>query len=111
MSALGHGIVFLERFWDDLRYGLRQLRLNRAFAAVAILSLALGIGANTALFQLLDALQNRALPVPHPEQLAEVRIRIGDRFGLSLVMARSVAARPSVRSLVCSTTSHDTPTA
>jgi predicted permease len=68
-------VAFVEDTWRDLRHGLRLLGANRAFAAVAILSLALGIGANTAIFQLLDALRIRALPVAHPEQLAEVRIQ------------------------------------
>src|SRR3954469_3717192 len=64
----------LETLWRDLRYGARLLRLNPTFALVAVLSLALGIGANTAIFQLLDALRMRALPVPHAEQLAEITI-------------------------------------
>ena len=75
-------IGFLETVWQDLRYGARLLRLNPAFAAVAILSLALGVGANTAIFQILDAVRIRALPVSHPEQLAEVRI-IGEDNGRS----------------------------
>jgi putative ABC transport system permease protein len=79
MNTLG----LLETLWQDLRYGARLLRLNPSFAIVAILSLALGIGANTAIFQLLNALRIRALPVPHAEQLAEVRIigADGDRTG------------------------------
>src|SRR6185369_6589933 len=48
-------IGLLDTIWQDLRYGLRLLRLNPGFAAVAILSLALGVGANTAIFQLLNA--------------------------------------------------------
>ena len=58
--------------WQDLRYGARQLRLNPGFAAVAVLSLALGIGANTAIFQLVNAVRLRALPVERPEELAYV---------------------------------------
>src|SRR5947208_2178347 len=67
-------IGVLETIWQDLRYGVRLLRLNPAFAIVAVLSLALGVGANTAIFELLDALRIRRLPVSHPEQLAEIRI-------------------------------------
>jgi putative ABC transport system permease protein len=63
-----------ESGWQDLRYGARLLRLNPGFFTVATLSLALGIGANTAIFQLLDAVQLRLLPVAHPEQLAELVI-------------------------------------
>ena len=59
----------------DLRYGLRQLRLSPGFALVAILSLALGIGANTAIFQLLDAVRLRTLPVDRPEELAIVKLQ------------------------------------
>jgi len=59
---------------QDIRHGLRLLLLNPGFALVAILSLALGIGANTAIFQLLDAVRLRSLPVQHPEQLAIVKI-------------------------------------
>jgi putative ABC transport system permease protein len=57
-----------------LRYGLRLLRLNPGFTLVAVLSLALGIGANTAIFQLLDAVRLRTLPVQDPQSLAVVRI-------------------------------------
>jgi hypothetical protein len=60
---------FLETSWQDFRYGLRQLRRNPGFTAVAVLTLALGIGANTAIFSTLNALVFRELPVPHPEQL------------------------------------------
>ena len=67
-------IDVLESVWQDLRYGARLLRRNPAFAAVAILSLVLGVGANTAIFQLLDAVRLRTLPVAHPETLAEIRI-------------------------------------
>jgi putative ABC transport system permease protein len=58
--------------WQDLRFGARQLRLNPGFTAVAVLSLALGIGANTAIFQLVNAVRLRALPVQRPEELAYV---------------------------------------
>jgi predicted permease len=64
----------VETLWQDLRFGLRLLRFNPAFAAAAILSLALGIGANTAIFQLLDAIRMRTLPVKNPQDLGEVRI-------------------------------------
>ncbi len=58
--------------WQDLRFAARQLRLNPGFAAVAVLSLALGIGANTAIFQLVNAVRLRSLPVQKPEELAYV---------------------------------------
>jgi putative ABC transport system permease protein len=56
----------------DLRFGLRQLRLNPTFTAVAVLSLALGIGANTAIFQLIDAIRLRTLPVEKPQELGYI---------------------------------------
>lgn len=58
----------------DLRYGVRLLRLSPGFTMVAILTLALGIGANTAIFQLIDAIRLRTIPVKDPESLAIVRI-------------------------------------
>lgn len=65
--------------WLDLRHGARLLRLNPGFAVVAILSLALGIGANTAIFQLLDAVRLRSLPVSKPGELAELKIAGGNQ--------------------------------
>jgi predicted permease len=60
--------------WQDLKFGARLLRLNPGFAAIAMLSLALGIGANAAIFQLLDAVRLQSLPVKNPGELAVVRI-------------------------------------
>jgi len=59
----------LENLWRDLRYGLQMLGRNPGFTAVAVLSLALGIGANTAIFSLMDAVLLKMLPVKNPEQL------------------------------------------
>ena len=59
---------------QDLRFGVRMLLKNKGFTTVAILSLALGIGANTAIFQLIDAVRLRTLPIKAPNELYELRI-------------------------------------
>jgi predicted permease len=63
---------------NDLKFGLRILLKSPAFTAVAVLSLALGIGANTAIFQLLNAVRLKQLPVRNAEELAQVRLRESD---------------------------------
>ena len=67
------GWTLLERFFRDLRYGFRQLRRSPGFTAVVVLSLALGIGANSAIFSILNALLLRSLPVRAPGELFIVR--------------------------------------
>jgi len=61
----------LEEIGQDVRFGLRQLRRKPGFALIAMLTLALGIGANTAMFSVAEAALWRTLPYPHPEQLVE----------------------------------------
>lgn len=65
---------WLDVLAGDVRYALRSLRNAPAFAFVAILSLALGIGANTAIFTILDTVMLKSLPVSHPEQLVAVKL-------------------------------------
>ena len=65
----------MEQFRRDLRFALRQLKNSKGFTAVAVMTLALGIGANTAIFTLVDAVMLRSLPVADPQQL----YRLGDR--------------------------------
>jgi predicted permease len=72
--------ISLDRLAQDFRYAFRTLARNPAFACVAILTLALGIGANTAMFSLLDQVVLRLLPVNHPERLAIVR-ETGNHYG------------------------------
>jgi hypothetical protein len=75
------GLRWLDELRGDLRYALRGLHRNRAFAVVAILTLALGLGANTAVFSLVNAVMLKTLPVENPEQLKFVHwtLRPGER--------------------------------
>lgn len=73
-NALGYRTRVLEVVWRDLRYAVRTLSRTPIFTAVAILSLTLGIGANTAMFQLLNALVFRPVPVANPQELVEINL-------------------------------------
>jgi predicted permease len=78
------GWVWLEQIGQDLRYGFRSLRKRPLFTVVAVLTLGFGIGANTAIFSLMDQVLLQLLPVKHPEQLvlvAERGIRLRDSWG------------------------------
>lgn len=76
-----YGFQWLDEFWQDLRYAARTLRHSPAFTAVAVLSLALGIGANTVVFTFLNTLVLRPLPVERPGEL--VTIMNGGSMGYS----------------------------
>jgi hypothetical protein len=67
-----------ENLFRDVRYALRGFTKSPGFTAVAITTLALGIGANTAVFELLDAVRLRSLPIQKPQELAELRIIDGN---------------------------------
>jgi putative ABC transport system permease protein len=89
------GLLSTEFMIQDFRFALRTLRKNWGFAATAILTLALGIGANTAIFQLLDAVRLRDLPVAEPARLAAVRIKNGIRgFGVTTGDADTTLSYP-----------------
>jgi putative ABC transport system permease protein len=66
------GCAFLETFANDLRYGIRALRGDPGFTLAAVGSLALGIGANTAIFSILNAVMLRSLPVEAPQRLVQL---------------------------------------
>jgi len=71
---------WLEDLAQDLRFGMRMLRKNPTFALLAIFTLALGIGATSAIFSLVSAMLLRPLPVSHPEQLAAMYARVPEKM-------------------------------
>ena len=77
-----HGWMMLERLAQDVRYGIRTLAKNPTFTLIAVATLALGIGANTAMFSLLDQIVLQLLPVKQPERLVKVT-KQGNNYGNS----------------------------
>ena len=84
----------LDTLWQDIRFAVRLLRRDKGFAVAAIVSLALGIGANTAIFQLLDAVRLRTLPVDRPDELVEVRFTPGTSRSGSFTGRRPMLTYP-----------------
>lgn len=81
---------------QDIRFALRALRFSPGFSAVAILSLGLGIGANTAIFSLINAVIVKTLPVSHPEQLVELSLRTEDGLAFTNPIWEQVRDRQDV---------------
>jgi hypothetical protein len=77
------GLPILETMGQDFRYGLRMLWKNPGFTAIAILTLALGIGGNTAVFSVMNSVLLSNLPLPHPEQLMYLRLPNNQPSGAS----------------------------
>jgi hypothetical protein len=92
----------LERIWGDVRFALRQLAKSRSFTAIAILTLAIGLGANASIFSLINGLVLRPLPVPHSEDLAVLRIdqsnygARGPNYSFNVPLLRALEERHGV---------------
>jgi putative ABC transport system permease protein len=81
-------LPIIDSLWQDLRYGARLLRRSPTFSIVAVLMLALGTGANAAIFQLVNALRMRTLPVERPQELVSLGIDTNDTGRTGRFMSR-----------------------
>ncbi|MBV9268032.1 MAG: ABC transporter permease, partial [Acidobacteriaceae bacterium] len=83
---------FLSGAGNDFRLAIRSLRLSPGFTVIAALSLVLGVGANTAIFELIDAVMLRTLPVPAPRELVDIRVLHQGRVGSSVSRQNEISS-------------------
>jgi len=98
------GWMFVDRLARDVSYALRGMRKSPGFTATAVLSLALGIGANSAIFSLIDAVMLRWLPVRNPQELVQVIVRRHDPEplqSLTYPLIRGLAEHHEIFSSLC----------
>ncbi len=93
------GVTWIENLGQDIRYGARMLRKNPGFTTVAVLTLALGIGANTAIFSVVNSVLLRPLPYREPSQLVQLRADRSGKANTSIGSATFVEVKAQSRSL------------
>ena len=98
----------MRTFIQDLRYGARMLLKRPIFSLIAVITLALGIGANTKVFSVMDAVMLRTLPVSHPEQIVE--IQLAQPAAASILISLIRFTRPCVIQVQSLTVCSRTPT-